>query len=293
MALEGVPLAIVLLSLALTLIYGSHVRARLKIYEDNDLSKIEGWELRKTEALKSGLEKGHNLERLSEELHQSTASIRAKLVNMKLYDRYHEVQLSSGEQHFRDWLKLKKKLDVNYDAHESLQYDQLSVAPSWRFLKELINGRNDARVEFCGTFFTFSNSGGEESSQSKNSATQHVAAFLNSAGGEVLIGVESSGKISGVLDDNFLSASNYKSRVHAHLKSALSKKALPFISIYMIRWGSEDLCLIRCRKSDERIICRHMQYNDLDGTEEELGILYLRLDGQTSEAANATAISRH
>ena len=108
MTLEGIPLAIVLLSLALALIYGSHVRARLKVYEDNDLSKIEGWELRKTEALKSGLEKGHNLERLSEELHQSTASIRAKLVNMKLYDRYQEVQLSRGEHHLRDWLKLKK-----------------------------------------------------------------------------------------------------------------------------------------------------------------------------------------
>jgi len=290
MALDGAPLVIVLLSVALLVVYVAHVRAHLKDYEDNDLSKIEGWGLRKTEALKSGLEKGHNLERLSEELHQSQASVRAKLVSMNLYDRYQEVQLSCGEQHFRDWLKLQKKLDVNYGTPESIQYNQPRVAPSWRFLKELIDNRNDSRVEFCERFFTRSNDGEVELYQSKKGATQHVAAFLNSAGGEVLIGVAPSGKVSGVFDDNFLSANKYKSRIHAHLKSALSNSALSFISIHMIRWGSEDLCLIRCKKADELIICKHLQHDELEGTEKEQGVLYRRRNGQTSEAEHATGL---
>ena len=293
MTLEGTPLVIVLISFALAVVYGARIRARLKNYEDNDLSKIEGWELRKTEALRSGLGKGHNLERLSEKLHQSQASVRAKLVSMNLYDRYQEVQLSYGEQHFRDWLKLQKKLDVNYGTPESLQYDQPRVTPSWRFLKELIDNRSDSRVEFCERFFTRSNGGGVESYQSINGATQHVAAFLNSAGGEVLIGVAPSGKISGVFDDNFLSANKYKSRVHAHLKSALSNRALSFISIYMIRWGSEDLCLIRCKKADEPVICKHLQHDEFEGTEKEQGVLYRRRNGQTSEAEHATGLPNH
>ena len=84
MALEGIPLVIVLISLIFAVVYGARVRARLKNYEDNDLSKIEGWELRKTEALRSGLERGHNLDRLSEELHQSQSSDRAKIFSMNL-----------------------------------------------------------------------------------------------------------------------------------------------------------------------------------------------------------------
>jgi hypothetical protein len=280
----------VLISLVLAVAYGARVRARLRNYEDNDLSKIEGWELRKTEALRSGLERGHNLDRLSEELHQSQASVRAKLVSMNLYDRYQEIQLSCGEQLFRDWLKLQKKLDVNYGTPESLQYDQPSVAPPWRFLKALIDSRNDSRVEFCERFFTRSNDGEVELYQSKKGATQHVAAFLNSAGGEVLIGVAPSGKVSGVFDDNFLSANKYKTRVYAHLKLTLSDRALSFISIYMIRWGSEDLCLIRCRKADEPIICKHVQHDELERTEKEQGILYRRRNGQTSEAEYATGL---
>jgi len=92
-----------------TLFKNGELRRELDAYLESDFSKQAGWTFRKTVAFKEGLANGYDIKRLSETLNQSEASLRAKLVGMKLYDQYLERQVDIGEAKLEELEKLKKR----------------------------------------------------------------------------------------------------------------------------------------------------------------------------------------
>jgi len=92
-----------------TLFKNGELRRELDAYLESDFSKQAGWTFRKTVAFKEGLANGYDIKRLSETLNQSEASVRAKLVGMKLYDQYLERQVDIGEAKLEELEKLKKR----------------------------------------------------------------------------------------------------------------------------------------------------------------------------------------
>lgn len=252
-------------------------KQELNQYRLNDLSAQEGWTNQKTNLLIDGAERGFDLERLSEQLYQSQASVRAKLVSVKLYDQYLERQVEVGEVKFEEWQALKKKIGKVQpirDEGASTIVENL-CRPDWKFAQSLSENWFDPRLEFCETFQTSPISRLPDP-RIQHEVIKHVAAFLNTAGGEVLVGFGSRGKLIGLLDDDLRTQHHYKHRIEEVLRKTLGLRAQPFFTVTMIRWGSEDVCLISCQRADCEIVCVHQRYNELMGQEKRSGLVYRR-----------------
>ena len=263
---------------------------QLDKYLKNDFSIQEGWNSHKTKALENGIDAGHDLERLSKTLHHSEASIRGKLVSMKLYDQYLEKQVGLGEVKFEEWRKLRRKIGKVIPAKESEATASAYEAPQpdWKMVQSLSENWFDPRLEFCETFYT-SPASKLADPGFQHDVVKHVAAFLNTAGGHVLIGVGKQGKLLGLFEDDLRTIHHYQHRLDETLRKALGDKASVYIKTHMIRWGSEDVCLIVCEKADfkngdnvhDEISCIHQKYNEILGYKKNQKLIYRRVNAQT------------
>ena len=193
--LEGnEPLVFVLYSFLVYIVIKNHrkyeiTKAELEEYEAQDLSIQEGWTNAKLEALQKGIDEGHDLERLAETLHQSVASVRGKLVALKIYDHYLECLVEEGAEKFAEWKKLQRKigkvvplrdpelepLEEEFDADEDEEN-----APDWVLIKSLSENWFDPRLEFCDTFYRSPVSKLADP-RVQHEVIKHIAAFVNTA----------------------------------------------------------------------------------------------------------------
>jgi len=261
------------------------IKKKLRDYIQTDFSQHEGWTVYKLVALREGVNKGHDIERLSDDLNQSQASVRTKLVKDKVYDEYLERQVIIGEAKFAEWQKLKRKVGKiapikDEQLFEDSEEPKESLSPDWKLIQSLSENWFDPRLEFCETFYTSPVSKLADP-RTQHELIKHVAAFLNTAGGQVLIGFGKKGKLLGLLDDDIRTMHHYQNRIEETLRKALGKAALPFINISMIRWGSEDVCYIACEKASYQVTCTHQKYNDMAGHEKRQKLIYRRVNAQS------------
>ena len=260
-------------------------KKKLRDYIQTDFSQHDGWTIYKLVALREGVNKGHDLERLSEDLNQSQASVRTKLVKDKVYDEYLEQQVIIGETKSAEWQKLRRKVGKivpikDEGISEDLDEPEATLVPDWKLIQSLSENWFDPRLEFCETFYTSPVSKLADP-RIQHEVIKHVAAFLNTAGGQVLIGFGKKGKLLGLLDDDIRTMHHYQNRIEETLRKALGKAALPFIDISMIRWGSEDVCYIACGKASYEVTCTHQKYNDMAGHEKRQKLIYRRVNAQS------------
>ena len=81
------------------------VEEALAEYQDNDFALTDQWTLKKEEFIKASVESGHDMSRMAETLGHSENSVRGKLVSMKLYQKYLEIQVDRGPEAFEKWRK--------------------------------------------------------------------------------------------------------------------------------------------------------------------------------------------
>ena len=263
---------------------------QLDQYLENDFSIQEGWSSGKLKVLENGINAGHDLERLSKTLHHSEASIRGKLVSMKLYDQYLERQVNLGEVKFEEWRKLRRKIGkvVPIRDFEPTGPEHEALPPDWKMVQSLSENWFDPRLEFCETFYTSPVSKLADP-RVQHDVVKHVAAFLNAAGGHVLIGFGKQGKLLGLLDDDIRTMHHYQHRLDETLRKTLGEKASLHYKTHMIRWGSEDVCLVVCEKADfensdnldYEVSCVHQKYNEMAGFDKRQKLVYRRINAQT------------
>ena len=254
----------------------------LAVYLENDLSKHDGWSFFKTQSLIEDVNNGHDLERISEHLHQSQASVRSKLVKMKLYDEFLEHQVDIGEEKFEEWKKLRRKIGKASPITDDKQIEtSKKIFPlNWRFVQSLSEHWFDPRLEFCENFYTSTVTKSPDPF-TQHEVIKHVAAFLNTAGGHVLVGFGSNGKLLGLLNDDMRTLHHYQNRLEEAFRKALGANAFPFIKVSMMRWGSEDLCLIICEKSEYDVVCVQQKYNEIAGLQKGQKLIYRRVNAQS------------
>jgi hypothetical protein len=122
-------------------------------------------------------------------------------------------------------------------------------------LLELIKKGESTTLEFKSTF-RFNLQAQRHDDAIKHATVKTVAAFLNSQGGTLLIGVADDGAIRGIKDDGYNSDDKFSLALHEALIAALGETAITLIDTSMIAIGSHTVCRLGCRASDTPVYCR-------------------------------------
>jgi predicted HTH transcriptional regulator len=143
------------------------------------------------------------------------------------------------------------------DARTALEYIRYyrEGIPSQR-LTEMIAMGESARQEFKATLRW--NLRSERNDDAVTYAcVKTVAAFLNSEGGRLLIGVADDGGIVGIERDGFDNFDKFQLRLMDTLKHHLGEAAAADVAVEVIQAaGAGTVCLVNCTKSSTPVYCR-------------------------------------
>lgn len=83
-----------------------------------------------------------------------------------------------------------------------------------------------------------------------------IAAFLNTKGGSLLIGVDDSGKILGLENDRFESDDKIALHFTNLIKTYIGNEFLPFIKFEIAQIKDKKIILVTCKESRKRVFLK-------------------------------------
>ena len=110
----------------------------------------------------------------------------------------------------------------------------------------------------------------------ERSCLKTISAFLNSTGGNLLIGVRDDGSIEGIETDKFANEDKFLLHLWTLIRLCLGRDFSPYISTRLEEAGGKTICIVDCRPSNRPVFLRQ------PGFDEEM---YIRL-GPSSNALN-------
>jgi len=122
-------------------------------------------------------------------------------------------------------------------------------------VKSLIRTGESKRIEFKQTFCLDVQNGTKES-RIEDSAIKTVAAFLNSDGGTLLVGVHDSGEITGneeEIDKFFKSKDKFLLHVKNRIKTRIGEQFYPFINHKLVDVNQKCILVVDCEPSSEEV----------------------------------------
>jgi len=122
-------------------------------------------------------------------------------------------------------------------------------------------GEND-KLEFKSTFRW------DLRQNKKNPAIEHaalksMAAFLNSEGGDLLIGVADDGSILGVEGDNFLNDDKFLLHVWTLIKTSMGQDISPYIKTSLEKFDDKTVCRVHCLRSPKPVFLRQNGFDEM------------------------------
>jgi predicted HTH transcriptional regulator len=95
----------------------------------------------------------------------------------------------------------------------------------------------------------------------KSSAIEHaslktVYAFLNSEGGDLMIGVKDDGSIQGIETDQFENNDRFLLHLWTLLRTCVGKEVGEWIKTSLQKFGNKTVCRVNCRKAGTPVFLR-------------------------------------
>ena len=115
-------------------------------------------------------------------------------------------------------------------------------------VKKLIKEGESKKVEFKSSLRTnmFTN---QVDKNVEHASLKTIAAYLNSDGGTLLIGVGDKGEIAGIEKDNFVSHDKLSLHFTNLLKEHLGPEFLPFVDHKILEMDGKNIVAVECKKS--------------------------------------------
>ena len=120
---------------------------------------------------------------------------------------------------------------------------------------ELIKRGESENLEFKSTFRTNLHTN-EIDRKVEYSALKTIAAFINSKGGILLIGINDSKEIIGIEKDNFVSSDKLSLHITNLIKTKLGKNASPLIKYKFIEVDGKIVLKIECEKGNKPVFLK-------------------------------------
>jgi len=83
-----------------------------------------------------------------------------------------------------------------------------------------------------------------------------MAAFLNSTGGNLLIGVRDDGSIEGIETDKFVNDDKFLLHLWTLIRTCLGRDASPYLRTTLEKTGDKTVCMVHCRPAPRPVFLR-------------------------------------
>jgi len=89
-----------------------------------------------------------------------------------------------------------------------------------------------------------------------------IAAFLNSAGGTLLIGVRDDGSIEGIESDKFVNEDKFLLNIWTLIRTCLGRDVSPYIHTTLEKIDDKTVCMVQCRQSNRPVFLRQPGFDE-------------------------------
>lgn len=147
-------------------------------------------------------------------------------------------------------------------------------------VEEIIQRGEDDQIEFKSTLRW------DIRQEKKNPAIEHaslktICAFLNSEGGDLLIGVRDDGSVEGIETDQFENDDRFLLHLWNLIKSCMGQEVAEWVKTSLQKFGNKTVCRVNCRKAIKPVFLNQK------GFEESF---YVRVGPSSSNLEISTAL---
>ena len=121
-------------------------------------------------------------------------------------------------------------------------------------------GENDS-TEFKSTL-RWDIRAGKTNQAIEHAALKTIAAFLNSDGGNLLIGVRDDGSIEGIETDKFVNEDKFLLHLWTLIRTCMGRDVSPYVRTILEKQGDKTVCLVRCRPCNRPVFLRQAGFNE-------------------------------
>lgn len=128
-------------------------------------------------------------------------------------------------------------------------------------IEEIIKRGEDNQTEFKSTLRWDLRQG------IKNAAIEHASlktmcAFLNSEGGDLLIGVRDDGSIEGIETDKFENDDRFMLHIWTLIKTCMGQEVVEWVKTSLQKFGDKTVCRVNCRKARKPIFLNQKGFEE-------------------------------
>jgi hypothetical protein len=128
-------------------------------------------------------------------------------------------------------------------------------------IEEIIKRGEDNQTEFKSTLRWDLRQG------IKNAAIEHASlktmcAFLNSEGGDLLIGVRDDGSIEGIETDKFENDDRFLLHIWTLIKTCMGQEVVEWVKTSLQKFGDKTVCRVNCRKARKPIFLNQKGFDE-------------------------------
>ena len=180
-------------------------------------------------------------------------SKRALFLNKLLKGREVEILKGSIEKEIREELEARLRGEILAE----LKAEMYNIKPDNPSIAQLITSDEKDIIEYKETFSFDVKTKQSESQILKHAVIREVAAFLNSRGGHILIGVSDSKNVKGIEEDDFKDRESYVRKITQAIESGLGTAAASLTNIEIEEYKGKQICVIKCAKSKTAVYCNY------------------------------------
>jgi predicted HTH transcriptional regulator len=158
------------------------------------------------------------------------------------------------EQHISDLLPdLTRTLDY-------LECVEPELEPGKHTSLIIKEGENEV-IEFKSTF-RWDIRAGKTNQAVERASLKTIAAFLNSNGGDLLIGVRDDGSIEGIESDKFVNDDKFLLHLWTLIRTCLGRDISPYIRTILEKTDDRTVCMVQCQRSNRPVFLRQPGFDE-------------------------------
>lgn len=145
-------------------------------------------------------------------------------------------------------------------AREFLSYFTLREAGEESLKGYIAAGEND-QVEFKSTL-RWDIRAGKTNPAIERACLKTMAAFLNSAGGVLLIGIRDDGSVEGIETDKFANEDKFLLHLWTLIRTCLGRDVSPFIRTRLEKSAEKSVCIVQCLQASRPVFLRQPGFDE-------------------------------